>query len=208
MPSASANFTVGSSQVQQQQPSIAPAVGGVINTNSSLNYPTYVPVTVPAPVPSKEAAITNVNMPTTVLPGSAFSIIVTVTTYIAGVASYYVTLDIPQLQLHQQSPPMQLSNNATGATTFQVSLPGTAIGLTAAGTITGQLSLLGGASGGTVDAVPISFTIGGTAIRSPIGVVPAPIQNIPVGPVGVPVLGAVPVGPGAIRVGYYGRRYY
>lgn len=206
MVSASANFTVGSSQ--QMQPSFAPSVGGVINTNSNLNYPTYVPVTVPAPIPSKEAAITNVSMPQQVLPGASFSIIVTVTTYIAGIEQYTVNLQIPQLSLNQTSIPMTLSNNAVGTTTFNVSLPVTARGLSANGVVTGQLTLQGGA--GTVDGVPLSFTIAGTSIPTAVGVVPTPIQPVPLGPVGTPVIGAVPLGPGAIpgRFGYYGSRYY
>lgn len=204
MVSASANFTVGAGQ--QMQPSIAPSVGGVINTNSNLNYPTYVPVTVPAPIPSKEAAITNVSMPQQVLPGASFSIIVTVTTYVAGTINYTVTLQIPQLSLNQTSMPMTLSNNSVGTTTFNVSLPVTARGLSASGTITGQLTLQDTTNNQMVDGVPINFTIAGTSVPTPVGVVPTPIQPVPIGPVGVPVVGAVPLGPG--RFAFAGRRYY
>lgn len=209
MVSASATFTVGAAQAMQ--PSIAPSVDNLVNTNSNLNYPTYVPVTVPAPIPSKEAAITNVSMPQQVLPGAAFSIIVTVTTYVAGTIAYTVTMQIPQLSLSQTSIPMTLSNNAVGTTTFNVSLPVTARGLSANGVVTGQLTLQDTTNNQTVDGVPLSFTIAGTSVRTPVGVVPSPIQPVALGPVATPVIGAVPVGPGAIPIGrfaYYGRRSY
>ena len=204
MPSASATFTVGSPSAAQQQ--VSPSINPMVNTNSSLNYPTYVPVSVPAPVPSKEAAITNVSIPQQVLPGSSFSIIVSITTYVAGTVNYTVTLQIPQLSLNQTSIPMTLSNMAVGTTTFNVSLPVTARALTASGVVTGQLNLQDTTNNQTVDGVPISFNIGGTSIPTSIGVVPSPIQPVPLGPVGRPVIGSTYTGPGAVPVrSYQGR---
>lgn len=154
MVSATASFQVVASTVSQAD--TAPNVG--INVgDSQFPYPQYVPVSTPAPVPSKEARFTNVNMPQTVLPAGSFNIIASFQTFIAAQADYVVHLSIPQLQLEHDAERVTLSNLAQGSSLFTVTLPGPGPG--GFGTITGTLTLKNVTSNVTDDSVPISLQV-------------------------------------------------
>src|SRR6266487_1560590 len=107
MTTASTTFTIVANTVSQAD--MAPNVG-VNAGGAGFNYPTYVPVQVPAAVPGKEARITNVSMPSIVLPNATFNIIVTFQTFVAATNQYVVKLTIPQLSLDHTSTPVTLSN--------------------------------------------------------------------------------------------------
>lgn len=159
MVSATASFQVIASTVSQLD--TAPSVG--INPgDSQYPYPQYVPVQTPAPVPSKEARFSNINIPTAVLPGSTFNIIAEFQTYISTQADYVVHLSIPQLQLEHDGVPVSLSNLAQGSTLFTVTLPGPGPG--SFGTITGTLTLNNKSTNTTDDSTAISLTVLGGAI--------------------------------------------
>lgn len=166
MVSATASFSVIALTASQSD--TAPDVG--VNTGGNqFPYPQYVPVSTPAPVPSKEARFTNINMPQTVLPQGSFNIIASFQTFITGQAEYQVHLSIPQLQLEHDAQKVSLSNLARGSSLFTVTLPGPSAG--SFGTITGTLTLNNTTSGQTDDSVPISLQV--------LGVVETEDHHIP-----------------------------
>lgn len=158
---ATSTFTVVANTVTQQD--TAPNVGD--NTGGAgFQYPTYVPVQVPSPVPSKTARITNVSMPSIVLPNATFNIVVTFQTFITTVKDFSVHLTIPQLSLDHTSDKTTLQNLARGSTIFTVTLPiqGAEGAENASGIVTGQLDLLNNTDSTTEDGTPISFSVQGT----------------------------------------------
>lgn len=157
MTTASTQFTIVANTVSQADLNPNPS----INTGGAgFNYPTFVPVQVPAAIPSKEARITNVSMPSIVLPNATFNIIVTFQTFIAPATKYTVHLTIPQLSLDHTSTPVTLSNLARGSTIFTITLPiqGHEGAEHASGIVTGQLDLLNEKLE-TDDGTPISFRV-------------------------------------------------
>lgn len=159
MVTATAQFTIVANTVSQAD--TAPNVGVNAAGGAGFNYPTFVPVQIPSPVPGKEARITNVSMPSIVLPNATFNIIVTFQTFIATQKNYTVHLTIPQLSLDHTSTPVSLANLARGSTIFTVTLPiqGGEAAEGASGIVTGQLDLLNTTDNATDDGTPISFRV-------------------------------------------------
>jgi hypothetical protein len=158
MTTASTTFTIVANTVSQADN--APNVG--VNTGGAgFNYPTYVPVQVPAAVPSKEARITNVSMPSIVLPNATFNIIVTFQTFVTQVNNYVCHLTIPQLSLDHTSNPVSLANLARGSTIFTITLPiqPPEQAENSSGIITGQIDLVNTSGNLTDDGTPISFRV-------------------------------------------------
>ncbi len=155
MTTVSTQFTIVANTVSQSD--TAPNVG--INAGGAgFNVPTYIPVSVPSAVPSKEARITNVSLPSIVLPAASFNIVVSFQTYITLQKNFVCHLTIPQLNLDHSSTPTALANLSRGSTIFTVALP---LGETgeASGIITGQIDLLNTTDNVTDDGTPISFRI-------------------------------------------------
>lgn len=215
MGTATSTFTVVPNTVSQSD--LSPSVG--VNTGGNgFQYPTYVPVQVPAPVPSKTARITNVSLPSIVLPNATFNIIVSFASYITTVKDFAVHLTIPQLSLDHTSDKTTLQNLARGSTIFTVTLPiqGAEGAENASGIVTGQLDLLNQTDHTTEDGTPISFRVQGPGdshddsdhhIGVPPVVVPAPVipptdtggsviivtnSNPPVGDLDIDVHGFLP----------------
>lgn len=155
MVTVTTQFTIVANTVSQSDatPNVGDNAGG-----AGFQYPSYVPVSVPSAVPSKEARITNVSMPSIVLPGATFNIVCTFQTFITQQMNYVVHLTIPQLNLDHSSSPTALANLSRGSVILTVSLPLGEAG-EASGIITGQIDLLNTTSNTTDDGTPISFRI-------------------------------------------------
>jgi hypothetical protein len=99
-------------------------------------------------------------MPSIVLPGASFNIIVTFATFIAPTMNYVIHLTIPQLNLDHSSNPTTLSNLGRGSVILTVALPLGEAG-EAKGIITGQIDLMNTTTNQTDDGTPISFRVQG-----------------------------------------------
>lgn len=189
MTTATTQFTVVVNTVSQSD--LSPSVGVNDGSNGAgFNYPTYVPVQVPAPVPGKEARITNVSMPSIVLPNATFNIIVTFATFVAPTNNFAVHLTIPQLSLDTTSTPVTLSNLARGSTIFTVTLPiqGAEGAENASGIVTGQLDLLNQTTNSTDDGTPISFRVQGPSDSDSVAAaVPLPPPTATIVPTPLPI---------------------